>query len=235
MSLEYRGGGGSRKKDPSAPCIVRFPDVSLSLSHSLFLHPAALAINTANLVPLLSIPGGSFAVFAPTDEALANLPLDVASRLFAPAWAPQLRNLLLYHVVGGSTLLDDGEHATMNYGGDVLSYESAPGPPKVNGQGILSDPVVRGNGAAYPIGALLAPPSLTSNVAQVLAADGRCGTLLAAAEAAGLGGVLAGEGPITVFGALLLCVCFSSSGHLSPFSGPRTQELTQSPSTLFPK
>ncbi|EJK49603.1 hypothetical protein THAOC_31506, partial [Thalassiosira oceanica] len=162
----------------------------------------ALALNTANLVPLLSSPNGTYAVFAPTDAAFSDLPGDLTSRLFTPAWAPQLRDLLLYHVVEGGTVADDGlladgEHATMNYGGDPVLFESVPF--RVNGQELVSNPTAGDDGAAYPIGAVLAPPSLSSNVVQVIAADGRLGSLVEAAVAAGLEEVLAGDGPLTVF------------------------------------
>ncbi len=50
---------------------------------------------------------GPFTVFAPTDEAFANLPAGTLENLLKPENKQQLTNILLYHVVPGRVLAED--------------------------------------------------------------------------------------------------------------------------------
>ena len=73
------------------------------------------AVVQAGLAETLA-EGGPFTVFAPTDEAFANLGIDPATLTME-----QLQNVLLYHVVEGRVFSDDlvnGPVTTLN--GDVI-------------------------------------------------------------------------------------------------------------------
>lgn len=58
------------------------------------------AVQTAGLVQTLNGPG-PFTVFAPTNEAFADLPSGAVERLLHPSQRSQLSRILTYHVVPG--------------------------------------------------------------------------------------------------------------------------------------
>lgn len=62
------------------------------------------AVQVAGLVDVLKSPG-PFTVFAPTDEAFANLPPGTVETLVQNP--PQLARILKYHVVSGKLLESD--------------------------------------------------------------------------------------------------------------------------------
>ena len=62
------------------------------------------AIKEAQLVETLSEPG-PFTVFAPTDEAFANLPTGTVEGLLKDI--PKLKSILTYHVLEGKMLSED--------------------------------------------------------------------------------------------------------------------------------
>ncbi len=64
------------------------------------------AVQAADLVETLK-GEGPFTVFAPTDEAFANLPAGTLENLLKPENKQQLTNILLYHVVPGRVLAED--------------------------------------------------------------------------------------------------------------------------------
>jgi len=58
------------------------------------------AVKAADLVPTLK-GAGPFTVFAPTNEAFAELPAGTVDMLLKPANKPMLKQVLTYHVVPG--------------------------------------------------------------------------------------------------------------------------------------
>jgi len=64
------------------------------------------AVKAAGLVETLK-GKGPFTVFAPTDDAFANLPEGLVDQLLLPANQAKLQELLLYHVVAGQILSGD--------------------------------------------------------------------------------------------------------------------------------
>ena len=62
------------------------------------------AIKEAQLVETLS-EAGPFTVFAPTDEAFANLPAGTVEGLLKDI--PKLKSILTYHVLEGKILSED--------------------------------------------------------------------------------------------------------------------------------
>src|SRR5678815_2446299 len=64
------------------------------------------AVKAAGLVDTLKGPG-PFTVFAPTDEAFANLPAGVLEDLLKPENKAKLQSVLTYHVVPGKVMSRD--------------------------------------------------------------------------------------------------------------------------------
>merc|ERR1711907_342311 len=79
------------------------------------------AVAAAGLVDTLSSEG-TFTVFAPTNDAFANLPDGTLDALLQPENVQQLTDILLYHVLGSvvtSSDLSDGLTATTLQGSSV--------------------------------------------------------------------------------------------------------------------
>ncbi len=81
----------------------------------------AAAVTAAGLVGTFK-GAGPFTVFAPTDEAFANLPAGTVEALLADI--PKLTAILTYHVVAGKVMASDvvslnGKSATTVNGADV--------------------------------------------------------------------------------------------------------------------
>ncbi len=142
--------------------------------------------------------GGSFTLFAPTDEAFAKLPEADRARLLRAENQEQLAELLKYHVVAETITAEElatrKRVATLNGGRLTVA---------ANGHGIAIDEatvvkadIVSRNGVVHLIDRVLMPPK-----PDVLAFAGKrgFGALVAAVKAAGLEDALQGDGPFTVF------------------------------------
>jgi uncharacterized surface protein with fasciclin (FAS1) repeats len=146
--------------------------------------------------------GGTFTVFAPTDEAFAALPSGTVESLITNV--PALQNILLYHVLGGRESIIDllKENTAETLQGTPLLVVSEGSKVLVNRQQVAFPWLTAANGIIYPIKGVLFPPSAPAdinNLADVLALDGRFTTLLTAVGAAGLGDTLTTGGPFTLF------------------------------------
>jgi transforming growth factor-beta-induced protein len=113
-------------------------------------------VKTAGLVEVLQ--NGEFTVLAPTDAAFAKLPAKIVDYLLANPEA--LRNVLLYHVVGGSAkaaavLASDSLTAA---NGDALDVNLRDGKPYINDSQIIATDVLASNGVVHVIDTVLVPP-----------------------------------------------------------------------------
>ena len=160
------------------------------------------AVIAAGLAPALS-GEGPFTVFAPTDEAFANLPAGLVDQLLMDPTG-DLATILTYHVIGAdvrSTDLMDGMMATTLQGQDVTVTINADGIFINDAQVIVAD-IEAENGVVHVIDAVLVPatePELPATVVDIIVESDIHNTLEAAVIAAGLAPVLSGEGPFTVF------------------------------------
>jgi len=188
------------------------------------------AVKTGNLVQALSYPRGPFTVFAPDNQAFANLPAGVLAYLLAHP--QELDAVLTYHVVdargdrGRGRLYADEitnfqEAFTLN--GQPLVFVVAGGKVLVNGNStVIQANVDTSNGVVHVVDTVLIPNAQMTvliakaakwsakklraqvaaplpNLLQLAQSVPQLSTLVAAVTAAGIGSVLAGPGPLTVF------------------------------------
>ena len=160
----------------------------------------AAALTESGLLEVLQ-GDGPLTVFAPTDEAFAKLPKGTVENLLKPENRAKLQAILKYHVSPGATglasALKAGSAKTVQ--GESVSIAFTDGRVKVGEAAVLDADIACSNGVIHVIDSVLLPPAPANDIPSVAKRAGSFGTLLAAAEAAGLDGVLAGKGPFTVF------------------------------------
>ena len=153
------------------------------------------AVGAAGLVETLS-GDGPFTVFAPTDEAFANLPDGVLDALLLdPEGA--LADVLTHHVVGGNVLAGDlttGPVETL-FGSDV--FVTVGDMVMVNNATVIIEDIVTDNGVVHVVDAVIDMPA--STVVDIIVNSDVHETLEFAVGEAGLVDDLQGEGPFTVF------------------------------------
>ncbi|MEA5626276.1 fasciclin domain-containing protein [Nostoc sp. UHCC 0251] len=114
------------------------------------------AAEAANLIETLKSPG-SFTLFAPTDEAFANLPEGTLDSLLQDI--PKLQKIVAYHVASGDVRSDDlvqiDEAETLE--GSIVAIESADGKLKVNNANVIKTDILTDNGVIHIIDAVLMP------------------------------------------------------------------------------
>lgn len=161
----------------------------------------ATALTEAGLVDALK-GDGPFTVFAPTDKAFAKLPEGTVKELLKPENRDQLQAVLKYHVLSGavnlSSALKVGEADTLQGGRIGIGFKD--GQVRVGKAAIQDADLIVSNGVLHVIDSVLLPPvtESTTDIVGVATSAGNFGTLLAAAEAAGLLDALKGEGPLTI-------------------------------------
>ncbi|MBD2493796.1 fasciclin domain-containing protein [Nostoc sp. FACHB-280] len=98
-----------------------------------------------------------FTLFAPTDEAFAQLPQGTLEELLQNI--AKLRKIVAYHVTYGDVRSDDlvqiEEAETLE--GSVLAIESANGDIRVNDAHVLQTDILADNGVIHVIDAVLIP------------------------------------------------------------------------------
>lgn len=158
----------------------------------------AAALKAGGLVETLQ-GKGPFTVFAPTDEAFANLPAGTVETLLKPENKDQLVSVLKYHVVAGNVAaaqvvkLDAAE--TVN--GQRVDIKVEDGKVQVDQATVVKADIHCSNGIIHVVDQVLLPSG--DNIPGTANKAGTFKTLLAAAKAAGLVEVLAGDKPLTVF------------------------------------
>lgn len=156
------------------------------------------AVQAAGLVETLK-GDGPFTVFAPTDEAFAKLPKGTIENLLKPENKALLRSILTYHVVPGRVTADQVVTLTTakTVNGQLVDIKANSKGVKLDNANVIKTDILTSNGVIHVIDRVIMPS--TKNIVETADEAGSFGTLLAAAKAAGLAGVLSGEGPFTVF------------------------------------
>jgi len=179
---------------------VEFPGTVVDIIVGSPVHETLeVAVIAAGLVDALS-GDGPFTVFAPTDDAFANLPMGVLDALLAdPTGA--LADVLLYHVANGTSLaadLSDGQLVPTLFGQDV-TVTIVDGNVMINDAMVLVADLQAENGVVHVIDAVLVPATLPATVVDIIVASPVHTILETAVIAADLAGALSGDGPFTVF------------------------------------
>lgn len=120
------------------------------------------AVVAAELVPALSNPFAKFTVFAPTNEAFADLGETLTELLEDPTG--DLADILLYHVLGAevaSTDLTNGQIAETLLAGESITVDLTDG-VKINTSTVALANVTSDNGIVHVIDKVLLPNSITS-------------------------------------------------------------------------
>jgi len=146
---------------------------------------------------------GPLTVFAPTNEAIAELPASLVQALMEDT--ELLKQVLLYHVVAGSITSDLAENN--------IELDSVQGKPlhvnlylkskyyngfiTINGKRVVNADAKADNGVVHFIDGVMLIPK--GDLVDVLAADERFSTLVTAAKAAGIVDTLKQSEGLTIF------------------------------------
>lgn len=116
------------------------------------------AVKAADLVETLKGPG-PFTVFAPTDEAFANLPDGTLDELLKPESKNKLASILTYHVVAGKVSSIDvvklNSAKTVN--GKELKIKTKDGKVMVDNANVIKTDIKTSNGLIHVIDAVIIP------------------------------------------------------------------------------
>ncbi|WP_250122202.1 fasciclin domain-containing protein [Chroococcidiopsis sp. CCMEE 29] len=114
------------------------------------------AVEAAELVETLKTPG-PYTVFAPTDEAFAQLPEGTLESLLQNI--PKLKRIVAYHVAFGDVRAEDlmqiEEAETME--GSIVAIESSDDGIKANDAKVVKTDILTDNGVIHVIDAVLIP------------------------------------------------------------------------------
>ena len=131
--------------------------VETAVNHGSFKTLVA-AVTAAELVETLS-GKGPFTVFAPLDDAFAELPAGTVDSLVQPESKAKLQSILTYHVVAGkvlSTDLTDGMKAkTVN--GAEITIHLKDGKVFINDAEVVVADVQTDNGVIHAINKVIMP------------------------------------------------------------------------------
>lgn len=119
----------------------------------------AAALDAAGLVATLK-GEGPFTVFAPTDEAFAQLPAGTVEDLLKPENKEKLTAVLTYHVVPGKVMAADVtklDEADTVYG-KAIDIEVEGGAVKVNDANVTAADIEASNGVIHVIDKVIMPP-----------------------------------------------------------------------------
>lgn len=141
-----------------------------------------------------TVATGKLTILAPSDYAFSKLGLNPSNI----ATVPNLKEILLYHVVAGRVYSKDlkaGFVPTVNGAAVEVSFKL--GKIFINNAGVVLADLRAFNGVIHIINAVLLPPS--KNIVEIASANPDFSILVQAIVKAGLAGELSKPGPYTVF------------------------------------
>jgi uncharacterized surface protein with fasciclin (FAS1) repeats len=118
------------------------------------------ALQAAELVEALS-GKGPFTVFAPTNEAFAQLPDGTLEMLLLPENKDKLVAVLTYHVVSGKVMAADVVTLTeaTSLEGDTIAINASDAGVMVDAAGVVATDIEASNGVIHVINAVILPNS----------------------------------------------------------------------------
>jgi len=119
----------------------------------------AAALGAADLVAILK-GTGPFTVFAPTDDAFAQLPPETVQNLLKPENKDQLTAILKYHVVPGRVMAADVVklQTPKTANGSTFSIRKQGDGVMVNDAKVTATDIQASNGVIHVIDAVILPP-----------------------------------------------------------------------------
>lgn len=159
------------------------------------------ALSKAGLVEAVANPEAELTVFAPTNDAFANLLQDLGANSLDDIPMETLTSVLLYHVVGGkysSSDLYTGYFPSLSSFAEnnISMYVKVDGGVSINNNAMVTTAdIMADNGVIHVIDKVILPPS----VVNIALSNENFTTLVAAVVKAGLVDALSGSGPFTVF------------------------------------
>jgi transforming growth factor-beta-induced protein len=165
------------------------------------------ALQKADLVSALQADG-PFTVFAPTNAAFEKLLASLNITADDLLNHPQLKEVLLYHVVSGQVLSSNLENgmipATLT--GETIKVDLTNG-VKINASNVSTADVMATNGVIHIIDTVLVPstfvlsaePEVPATVVDIALSNADFSMLVSLLQKADLVSALQGEGPFTVF------------------------------------
>ncbi len=118
------------------------------------LNPKVDLVDTLN--------GGEFTVFAPVDDAFAQLPKKTVNQLSKPANAETLTSILTYHVVQGQMTPDEIAGQTLTtVEGEKVEVSGSGDELMVGDTNVICGGVQTANATVYLIDGVLMPPSMS--------------------------------------------------------------------------
>lgn len=159
------------------------------------------AVQTAGLEPTLR-GAGPFTVFAPTDDAFAQVPSFLLTKLVTAPYKTELGLILKYHVLSGNVpaaaVLGKTQEVASVQGGKLL-VDGTNAKVVVNGVANVTQPdVAASNGTIHVMDRVLLP-TIVDTAAGYDDGTTKFSSLVSAVTAADLGATLSGPGPFTVF------------------------------------
>lgn len=145
-------GSGSRNKNDSPGDIV---DIAVEDGRFTTL---VTALEAADLVDTLK-GEGPFTVFAPTDDAFAELPEGTVEALLIDI--PQLTDILLYHVTPGKVMSSEvvGLSSADTASGKPVSIRVDGDMVKINDAMVIITDIEASNGVIHVIDKVILPPA----------------------------------------------------------------------------
>lgn len=116
------------------------------------------AVQAAGLVETLK-GEGPFTVFAPTDEAFANLPAGTVESLLQPENIDQLRAVLTYHVVSGKVMAADVLEldSAMTVQGSSVTISTMGAAVMIDHANVVQADIETSNGVIHVIDSVILP------------------------------------------------------------------------------
>lgn len=189
-----------------APTLVNIVDTAVAAGS---FNTLAAALEATDLISTLADESGTFTVFAPNDEAFANLGEESINALLADP--DTLRDILLYHVVPGAavdaaTALSLAGSTVTTANEDDIALTLNDDRLFVNMSEVIATDIQASNGIIHVIDTVLIPPTdtpadaITGSIVETAIAAGSFTTLVAALQATGLDATLANtDDTFTVF------------------------------------
>ncbi|MGJ3249844.1 MAG: fasciclin domain-containing protein [Elainellaceae cyanobacterium] len=128
------------------------------------------AVQAADLVDTLSADG-PYTVFAPTDDAFANLPDGALDALLLPENQDLLTDILTYHVVPDEVASDELETGAVDSLNGGLAVRVDPDGVVVNDASVIQPDIEASNGVIHAINRVLIPPSVLPELEALLAEE----------------------------------------------------------------